>query len=125
MMLVGQGLYLWSADSKSQFNTGEGYLLALLFTSIALELKILAIVLENRNFEKIMQKEKRRILQYSLLAVGSILVLIGTLVLSLSDDKTAAVGKAGFINCFGGLVSALAIASIFTKEKYAGMSGLT
>jgi hypothetical protein len=35
LALVGQVLYLWSADSGEHFNSGEGYLLAALCTSIS------------------------------------------------------------------------------------------
>jgi hypothetical protein len=120
MVIVGQGLFLWSADEKAQFNTGEGYLIAALLTSIAAELKILAIVLENRNFDKILQKEKYRFFQYGLIAAGLVLFMIGTLLLSLSEDKAWAVEKAGVVNCVGGVVYAFSIVGMFMKEKRSG-----
>lgn len=87
MSLAGYIVYLLSADEDVQFNTGEWYLAAVLITSVATELKILSIVLENRNFKKIVSKEKHRLVQYAAVAIGSVFFLVGTLVLSLSEDS--------------------------------------
>jgi uncharacterized membrane protein YiaA len=87
LSFIGYLVYLVGADENAQFNTGEWYLAAVLITSVATELKILSIVLENRNFKKIISKEKHRLVQYTAVAIGSVFFLVGTLVLSLSEDN--------------------------------------
>lgn len=122
--LIGQACYLWSADESTQFNSGEGYLLATLFSSISSELKILALVMERRNFQQIMLKEKHRFFQYGCLSVGSVIFLIGSLIFSLSKDKDWAAERAGVINCLGGIVYAAAIVMMWRKEKHPGKHGM-
>ncbi len=68
-----------------------------------------------------MVKEKHRFVQYAAVAIGSIFFMIGTLVLSLSDDKLEAGKVAGVLNFIGGLIYSASIYSFFMKEKYSGI----
>lgn len=81
--------------------------------------------MENRSFNKIVTKEKHRFVQYAAVAIGSVFFLVGTLVLSLSDDnqKLESLRAAGVINFIGGLIYSVSIYSFFMKEKYQGNSG--
>jgi hypothetical protein len=77
--------------------------------------------MERRNFEQIMLKERHRFFQYGCMAVGSVVFLIGTLMISLIEDKQWAAEKAGLVNTLGGLIYAVSILMMFKKERYAGM----
>ena len=71
-----------------------------------------------------MQKEKYRFFQYGFIAGGSIFFIIGTLLLSLGDDKAWATQKAGIANCVGGAIYPLSIVGLFMKDKRSGKDGL-
>jgi hypothetical protein len=110
MSILGHLAYIHSSNAYWPFNNGGWFTSGAALVSCAAELKILALILEKKNFEIIVRQSKGRFIQLGLVAIGNILFLIGTLII-WKVSASYIIGP--IFNAVGGCFLSLSISSFF------------
>jgi hypothetical protein len=118
LSMVGNCLYVWSSSAYEGFNSGVGYMVGEFFVSLAYELKILALVLTEKSFKRLLRQEKRRFFRYVCIALGTMFFLIASIVLEL--ELEAGAWAAGLANSLAGVAFLISVALLVRRDAHKG-----